>query len=136
MPDKTVFVQAGIFIILLFTMSRLVFKPLQKIFMLRKSKTALLIEEAGHIEAEAKGAEDSCEKIMEKALSEARVEKEKLVQEGLKTEAELKSAARKEIDKIISESELKIAKTRKEAEASLERDIPMLAEEIVGKILQ
>lgn len=136
MPDRTIFAQAGIFMILLFAMSRLIFKPLQKIFLLRKSKTTLLLEEAKRIEAEVKAAADSCERIMEKAVSEARVEKERLVQEGLKMESEIKSAARREVDKLVSEAELKVAAARKEAEALIERDVPRLAEEIVGKLLQ
>lgn len=136
MPDRSIFAQAGIFIILLFAMSRLVFRPLQKIFLLRKSRTILLAEEARRIEAEAKSVADSCERIMEKAVSEARVAKEKLVQEGSRIGSEIRSAARKETDEIVSKSELKITKIRKEAEALIEKDVPRLAEEIVSKIMQ
>jgi F-type H+-transporting ATPase subunit b len=135
MPDKTVFVQAGIFIILLFVLSRLVFKPLQKIFLLRRNRTAELMEDAKRIGAEAKTAEESCERIMEKALFEARGEKERLLQEGLKAEADIKAAARREAAKIMADTEAKVARARGEAEARLEKDVPRLADEIVGKFV-
>lgn len=135
-PDKTFFAQAAIFIVVLFSLTRLVFRPLQRIFLLRKNRTTSLTDEAKKIDAEAKKGADSYTRVMDKAMSEAREEKDRLVQEGLNTEAEIKTVAKKEALKIIAEAEAKALKAKRDAAVLIEKEVPRLANEIIGKIMQ
>lgn len=127
------------FLILLFILQRILFKPLMKVLDLRKEKIATSLKEAEQIKEELAKAEQTSREIIEKAslkadqlVIEAKEVAQKLREEG-------STAAKAEAEKIFKKSQDNIDLEKEKMRDSLRRElmevVVLATEKIMGKSL-
>ena len=135
MPDKTLFVQLAIFLVVAIALNYLVFKPVLKILNLRYSKTKGDKAKIEDLTVKADALIKEYEAKMKQAKVESLQMKEAIRREGesqgQKIVHESKQAALTQIEKIKEE----IAFEGKRAAASLEEQAKNLSKELAQKVL-
>lgn len=127
------------FLILLFILQRILFKPLMKVLDLRKEKIATSLKEAEQIKEELAKAEQTSREIIEKAslkadqlVIEAKEAAQKLREEG-------SAAAKAEAEKIFKKGQDNIDLEKEKMRASLRSElmevVVLATEKIMGKSL-
>lgn len=134
MPDKSAFVQLGIFLVVFSGLYFLVFKPLTRIILLRRRRTTGVLEEAKALE----------ERIRELSsqynanVSSARVEGSKLseasLNEGAKEASAIKEAARKDASVIAKEAAAQIERSKNAALKEIRTKLPDIVDQIMKKV--
>ena len=140
LPDRTFFAQLAIFLIVLFMLSRFVFKPVLKVLKLRKHHTE---GERKRIEELAKKSQVMMEEYSKK-IAQARLQasqlKENIRQEGELRGSELiqtsKNIARQEIERVRQEIQKSANKAKSDLEKQAENLGTEIAEKVVGRKLQ
>lgn len=135
LPDKTFFVQLIFFVIVLFCLSRFVFKPLLKILALRRQHTEGERRKIETVAARTEAMMKEYEAKMAVARQQASQLKESIRREGEEAGAKLvqesKEVAKIQVEKVKQE----IQKSVDQASADLEKQAKQLGTEIAGKIL-
>ena len=133
--DGTVLIQFGLFLIMFFALSRLLFKPYLRV---REARDAGITG----ARAEAKTAEERAHKIVgdyEQQLTRAKQrgadERTKLRADGAKRENDLLNAARTESQNAIGAAKTRIQTEATQAGAQLEREAGVLAKQMAAKIV-
>lgn len=135
-PNATLPIMWGIFIVVVWALSRFVFAPTLDLIDERKKKTDDLKREAATL------SQSTIEFVShyEKKVAEARVlaarERERLIAAARTREHEMIARARKENEELLLELRGEIQGKKKEAELKLKHSIRELAAEVASKILE
>ncbi|MBF0564285.1 MAG: hypothetical protein HQK89_03490 [Nitrospirae bacterium] len=129
------FVLVANFLILMYLLNLLLFKPLITMFKERERIRASVLEEARSLEMKADKAMTALKTEMAIAHDKANAEFMKLRQEGLIIQKELITKSHDESVKLLSVALKEISVKGQEARLSLKEDIQRYADEIVNKLL-
>ncbi len=132
-PDRSFFIQLVLFMSVLFGLSYLLFRPIKKILIARKSRTVELLNEVRAAEERIKIKTQEYAAQIQKTKDEASKEKEAIRQMGIKEESQIKEVARREASKAIDSARAEIARSTDVAINELKGKIPKLSEEIINK---
>ncbi len=133
--NYTVFIQIIIFLIAIYILNKLVFKPFLGLVDRRDKLTRGAIEEAHELEEKVKSIIEEYDEKLNEARALAIEERNKLIQEGQNVAQEIIGAARNETSSLLDEAKLKLEADTKEIKDNIKNDIDGLAGDIATKIL-
>jgi F-type H+-transporting ATPase subunit b len=133
--NYTVFIQIVIFLIAIFILNKLVFKPFLNLVDRRDMLTRGAIEEAHELEEKVKAIIEEYDLKLDEARVLAAQERSKLVLEGQKVAGEIIGKAREEAGVFLEEAKVKLEADTKEIKEKIKGDIDELAIDIASKVL-
>jgi len=133
--DGTVFIQFAFFLIMLFVLSRFLFKPYLKMRDARHKGIEGAREEASAMQERARQTNADYDAKLTKARQRGGEERARLRGEGAVYERQVLGAARDESQKVLDAARTKIASDATAARDKLAAESTALARQIVKKIL-
>ena len=133
--DGTIFVQFGLFIVLLFVLTKLVFRPYLALLKERDENIDGAREEAGRMSEQATTDLDRYEDQIVKARKEAASVRASCREEGEKQAVDLLADARVRSEAKVSEAREKIQKSAEATRLALRTRADRIAGEIATKLL-
>ena len=133
--DGTLFVQFGLFLIMLFVLSRVVFRPYLKLKDARHAGIEGARDEAHQMQERARQVGADYDAKLTKARQRGGEERARLRGEGAVYERQVLGAARDESQKVLDAARGKIAADAGAARDKLTAESTALAKQIVKKIL-
>ncbi|MCK4488572.1 MAG: ATPase [Desulfobacterales bacterium] len=134
-PDWTLFVQMGNFILLIFILNLILYKPIRQILIERKKKIQGYKEGIEGLERDASESDQAFQARISEARGQGVQEKEALKQTGQEEEKrltdEINQKARAELEAVCAQ----IAKDAEDARRGLEKEIGVFSGTIAEKIL-
>lgn len=138
-PDKTIFIQLAIFLLVLVSLNHFVFKPVLKLIRLRKERTEGERERLKELQEKTEGLVGDYESKMESAKQEGFRIKEGIRREGeaqaQRVIQEAKQASLSQLEKIKKEIERETEGASKQLEKEAEVLSQTLAEKVLGRAL-
>jgi F-type H+-transporting ATPase subunit b len=133
--NYTVFIQIAIFLIAIFILNKLVFKPFLNLVDRRDMLTRGAIEEAHELEDKVKAIIEEYDQKLSEARTLAVEERNKLILEGQTVAADILGKARQETGVLLEEAKAKLEADTKEIKENIKGDIDALAGDIASKVL-
>lgn len=133
--DATLFVQIGIFIVLLLVLKPLLFEPMLKLFEERERRTEGTKREASKEDARSAKALTEYEAALAKARQAGAAERDAIRAEGLRKEAELLADIRNQTASTIEQGRAKLAAEAKAARDRLGAEAAELGRTIASRVL-
>lgn len=133
--DVTILIQAGIVLVLFFTLNGLLFQPILQVFEARHQKLEGARDEIERLQTLKKEDLEAYQVRMRKAADAAFAKREELRDEGRAKERELLSQVRAEIADALNEARGKIDEQEARARQSLATQVEAIAGEMASKIL-
>jgi F-type H+-transporting ATPase subunit b len=133
--DLTVFVQVGLFIVLLLVLKPVLFDPMLKLFEEREKRIEGARAEGLKLDRESAEAQAKYETAMQKARGTANQERDKLRAEGTKAENEILGQVRTETAKTMEEGRTRLKGEVAEARKELEREAAGLGAQLATRVL-
>lgn len=134
-PDWTVFIQIVNFLFLIFMMNILLFKPIRKMLLERKSKISGLEDSIDSTQREATSQDEAFAKGLKDARGKGLKEKEALVQEASDEEKKIIGKINEKAQADLAEVREKIAADTDAVKAKLTEEVDGFADIISEKIL-
>ena len=134
-PNATLPIMWGIFILVVWVLSRLVFAPTLDLIDERKKRTDDLKQEAARLSQTTVDLVSRYEKKMAEARVLAARERERIINSARAREHEILSEARKENEEVLLELRGSIEGKKKEGELRLRHYVRELAAQVASKIL-
>lgn len=135
-PNWTVLVQMGIFVIVALALNHLVFKPILKILRKREEATKGTLAQAVRLETEAQLKLEEHKSSIAKALEEARALKEEAIRQGGLRKEKMITEVRQEINRGLVSARKQIETDVEAAKAKLTEEVGTLSKKITEKILE
>ena len=133
--NYTLFIQIAIFLIAIYILNKLVFKPFLGLVDRRDKLTRGALEEAHELEEKVKAIIEEYDSKLSEARTLAVEERNKLIQEGQNVAQEIIGEARNEASALLDEAKVKLEADTKEIKEKIKGDIDGLAGEIATKVL-
>jgi F-type H+-transporting ATPase subunit b len=133
--DGTLFVQFALFLVMLFVLSRLLFKPYLQLRDARHKGIEGAREEAASMQERARQVGADYDAKLTRARQRGADERQKLRSEGAIYERQVLGAARDESQKALDQARTKIISDASVARETLTKESTTLARQIVKKIL-
>lgn len=133
--DLTLFIQLGLFLVLMLLLNKMIFQPFLKSIELREQKTGKAREDAAALQARAESLSEEYRETIQSARADAAGERQDLRLEGLSAKESQVSAARSEASETLSAAQAKASAQFDAARTALLEDVDSLSEKIVGKVL-
>lgn len=133
--DASLFVQLGVFLVLLLVLKPTLFDPMMKLFEEREKRIEGTRHQATKEDERSAKALAKYEAIMGKARDAGSAERDALSQSGLKQEAELMSKVRGETAATLEQGRAAIGKESQAARQQLASDAKVLGREIASRVL-
>jgi F-type H+-transporting ATPase subunit b len=133
--DKTVFIQAALFLILLFVIKPLLLDPMLKLFEERERRIDGAKLEARKMDEASAGALSKFEAEMNKVRASANAERDKVRAEALKAESELLGKVRERTATKLESGRKANSEEEKRARSSLEAESRELARLLASRAL-
>jgi F-type H+-transporting ATPase subunit b len=133
--DWTLFVQIANFLVLVFLLNLVLFRPIRRGLRNRKEALAAHEAEIGGLAERSKGIGDEIKARLAEARRHGLTQKESLTQEGAQAEASLLEAVKKEVETRWAEVEKKISEDMAKARKSLKTQAQAFAQSLAAKIL-
>ncbi|MDI6795682.1 MAG: ATP synthase F0 subunit B [Desulfatibacillaceae bacterium] len=134
-PDSTVFIQIVNFLVLIFLMNIVVYKPIRSILARRREKIGGLSGDIGTARKTALEKEQELERALAAARSEGQKKKEALTEAAMAQEQKVIADINEKAATQLEQMRTKIAKDVAQAEKALEEQISAFAEAIAEKIM-
>ena len=135
MPDYTLFLQLANFLILLFILNIILYKPVRRILGKRKAEVDGLQNSVSELGGKANRFAGELEEGTSQARKTGYQEKESLKSEGLEEEkAVLKEAATASGERM-GQARVELEKTLLKARGALEKELSLFSKELAEKIL-
>jgi F-type H+-transporting ATPase subunit b len=134
-PDESVFIQIVNFLLIIWILNLVLYKPIRNILIQRKEKIAGLDQNIETINRDAKEKDDAFASGIKEARSKGLKEKEALLQEGAGEEREIIEKINQKAQADLAEMREKIAKDAEDVRTSLQKEIDAFANAIGEKIL-
>jgi F-type H+-transporting ATPase subunit b len=133
--DGTVFIQLGLFLVVMFFLSQVLFRPYLKMRADREAGIEGARDDAKRMDEQAKLQIADYENQLMKARVRSTDDRQKLRAEGVAREREIVEAARKSTQAAADEAKQKLAADAAAARAALEPRTQEIARAIVTKVL-
>lgn len=133
--DRTVFVQMGLFVLLMLVLGPLLFRPLLRLFEEREKRTEGARDEARAMQEKAASLLTRYEEELSRVQKVAAAEREKLRTETLRLEAKILEEARVATTKIVDEGRLRLDLELSRMRVELERQSSDITQEIALRVL-
>jgi F-type H+-transporting ATPase subunit b len=133
--DWTFAVQVGLFVVLTLILKPLLFDPMLKVFEERERLIDGAKSQARHLDERAAGALTHYETELAKARAAGAAVREKVRAEGVKREQEILASVRETTARILDEGKKKAREDADRARATLQGQLPALAEELAARVL-
>jgi F-type H+-transporting ATPase subunit b len=134
-PDESVFIQIVNFLLIIWILNFVLYKPIRNILIQRKEKIEGLDQNIETITRDAKEKDDAFASGIKEARGKGLKEKEALLQEGAEEEREIIEKINQKAQADLAEVREKIAKDVEDVRASLQQEIDVFAKAIGEKIL-
>lgn len=134
--NKWFFVLLINFLVLLYVLNIILFKPLLKVFKEREDTVKDSLSKAKEMTARKESAMEDIKKGLQEAGLKAKQLFESLRAEGLEKQKEVIGAGASEALKLTEDATIAIRKEAERARASLKADVERFSEEIVRKLLK
>lgn len=134
-PDWSLFVQIGNFILLIFIMNAILYKPIRQILIERKRKVQGYKEGIEAIQRDASESEQSFQAKVSEARQQGVQQKEALKQTGQEEEKRLIDEINQKAQAELEVVRAQIAKDAEDARRGLEKEIETFSGTIAEKIL-
>jgi F-type H+-transporting ATPase subunit b len=134
-PDESVFIQIVNFLLIIWILNFVLYKPIRNILIQRKEKIEGLDQNIETITRDAREKDDAFASGIKEARSKGLKEKEVLLQEGAEEEREIIEKINQKAQADLVEVREKIAKDAEDVRASLQQEIDAFAKAIGEKIL-
>ena len=134
-PDWSLFVQIGNFILLIFIMNAILYKPIRQILIERKRKVQGYKEGIEAIQQDASESEQSFQAKVSEARQQGFQQKEALKQTGQEEEKRLIDEINQKAQAELKAVRAQIAKDAEDARRGLEKEIETFSGTIAEKIL-
>lgn len=123
------------FLVLLWLLNRILFRPLLKVFEEREDSVKRALESAKEMEARKAGALEEMRKGLAEAAAKAKETFEAHKAEGLDKQREAMEKANHEASSIGEKAREELRKEAEKARKALRADVEKFSEEIVGKLV-
>ena len=133
--DITFFIQTGLFLLLVYILNVLIYKPVLKVMEERGEKISGMESDALSADKEVEDKLASYRLELDKAKQSGNADRATLKKEGLDKEAELLSAAHAEAQKTLSAAKDKITKEADSALAMLKGMTEEMGKDIADKVV-
>jgi F-type H+-transporting ATPase subunit b len=134
-PDSTVFIQVVNFLVLIFLMNVVVYKPIRNILARRREKVGGLSGDISTARKTALEKEQELERALAAARSKGQKKKEALTEEAIAQEQKVIADINEKAATQLEQMRAKIAQDVAQAEKALEEQISAFAEAIAEKIM-
>ncbi len=134
-PDWTMFVQMGNFILLIFVLNAILYKPIRQILIERKKKIQGYKEGIETLQQDASESEKSFQAKVSEARQQGVREKEALKQAGQDEEKQITDEINRKAQAELEAVRAQITKDAEDARRGLEKEIGVFSGTIVEKIL-
>jgi F-type H+-transporting ATPase subunit b len=134
-PDESVFIQIVNFLLIIWILNLVLYKPIRNILIQRKEKIAGLDQNIETMNRDAKEKDDAFASGIKEARSKGLKGKEALLQEGADEEREIIEKINQKAQTDLAEMREKIAKDAEDVRTSLQKEIDAFANAIGEKIL-
>ncbi len=135
LPDSTLLLQMLNFLVLMWILNRLLFKPILNILDERKRRVQESEEKVTDLEQKAAQQWDAYQRQLQEAKVAASVEKERIKGEGLEAERRLLEEVRNQAARAVEESRREIGEQAGKAREFLKGQAKMVAQEMAERIL-
>ena len=135
MPDYTLFLQLANFLILLFILNIILYKPVRRILGKRKAEVDGLQNSVSELGGKANRFAGELEEGMSQARKTGYQEKESLKSEGLEEEKALLKKAATASGERMGQARAEMQNKLVEVRGSLERELSVFSKELAEKIL-
>jgi len=135
MPDVSLFVQIANFLIIIWALNILLYRPIRKILIDRKEKVTSLEQNVEKLNEDAAGKDEAFLSGIKDARARGSNEKELLLKEGAEEEKKIIEQINQKAQANLAEVREKIAKDAENVRASLHKEIDTFANAISEKIL-
>ncbi len=126
----------GIYLVVLFVLNSLVFKPTLRLIEERGNQTGVLQGDSEKLALETESLAARYEKQVMDARREAVLAREKIVSEARKEESLILSQARAEGDKLLAQMRATLNAEREAAKVTLNKFSTQLARDMTSKVLE
>jgi F-type H+-transporting ATPase subunit b len=133
--DLSVFVQVGLFVLLLLVLKPLLFDPMLKLFEEREKRIEGARAEGRRMDNESADAQAKYEAAMNKARATAGADRDKLRAEGTKAEGEILATARDKVAQIVADGRAALATEAEAARTTLGAQTSDLGRELASRLL-
>lgn len=133
--DVTIFIQTGIFLLVLFGLNPILIKPIQRIIEARHAGTGGKSNDTERLTTEASEKQAKYEARIAVARKEAGEQREALRNEGRQSERELVEGARQRADVTIANGRSEIENQATQARGALQTEVDTLATQLAAKVL-
>lgn len=133
--DLTLFVQLGLFLVLLFILKPTLFDPMLRLFEEREKRTDGKKKEARDIDQRSAQADAEYQAVLAKARAEGTAERDALRAEGVKRETALMAEVRGEVARALELGRSEIEKEKAGARTALENEARALGREAASRVL-
>lgn len=133
--DVTIFIQAGIFLLVLFGLNPILLKPIQRIIEARHAGTGGKTADTARLTAEASEKQREYEDRIAAVRKDAGATREALRNEGRKDERELVEQARNRAEETLKKGRAEIETQATTVRNTLNSDVDSLAQQLATKVL-
>ncbi len=133
--DFTLFVQLGLFLVLLFVLKPTLFDPMMRLFEEREKRIDGKKKSAREVDEQSAKADAKYQAILAKAREAGAAERDALRAEGVKREAALMTDVRAEVAATLERGRTAIGNEEKSARAELQREAQSLARHAASRVL-
>jgi len=135
MPDISLFVQIANFLIIIWVLNIILYRPIRKILIERKEKITSLEQNVEKLNEDAAGKDEAFLSGIKDARAKGLKEKEVLLMEGAEEEKKIVEQINQKAQANLAEVREKIAKDAQDVRTSLNKEIDTFANAISEKIL-
>lgn len=133
--NKTVFIQIVLFLVAIYVLNKLVFKPFLNLTDRRDKLTRGAIEEAKELEEKVAHIIEEYDAKLAEARAQALEERNKIVQEGQSAAEDILSKAREETSELLHEAKHKLEVETEEIKNKVKSDVDDIAQDIASRVL-
>ena len=133
--DITLFLQVGLFVIVMLFLNRFVLEPYLAAKDRRTAMTEGALEEAQSLKAKAEEAKKRYISKRQAAFAEIEADRKRSMQQALQEQSKRLEAKRAEVQQAMTEKQADFQRSLEEARAQSEVSAGVLAAEIAGKLL-
>ena len=134
-PDGSLFVQIANFLIIIWALNVILYKPIRKILIQRKEKISSLEQNIEKLDQNAKDKDDAFVSGIKTARGKGSVEKEALLKEASEEERKIIEEINQKAQANLAEIREKIAKDAENVRSALQKEVDTFANAISEKIL-
>ena len=133
--NPTLLIQLAIFLVLMFLLNRILFRPMVRVLEERHARTAGRREKAAQLDAEAESMLATYQARIQEARTEADRARMALVREGQAERQKLLDAATAEAEKTVAAIRARVRSEAAEARKGLQQEADRLADAAAARIL-